>query len=59
MFTLEQQIFSVSSAMEKGWFYSTPRVFQEFQQKFPDFQSTQPTTCPESLQMRKHVFGNR
>jgi hypothetical protein len=22
------------------WSYSTPRVFQEFQQKFPDFQGT-------------------
>jgi transposase len=27
--------------LENGeWSYSTPRVFQEFQQKFPDFQGT-------------------
>jgi hypothetical protein len=34
--------------------YSTHRVFEEFQQKFPDFQRT----YLESLQMSKHVFGN-
>jgi hypothetical protein len=43
----------------EAWSYSRPRVFEEFQQKFPNFQGTKPTTCPESLQMRKHVFGNR
>jgi hypothetical protein len=40
----------------KAWSYSTPRVFEEFQQKFLDFQGTEPTTCPESLQMRKTCF---
>jgi hypothetical protein len=44
MFTLEQKIFIVQcyfingERLENGeWSYSTPRVFEEFQQKFPDF----------------------
>jgi hypothetical protein len=28
---------SVSSAIEKSWSYSTPRVFEEFQQSFRTF----------------------
>jgi hypothetical protein len=46
MFTLEQKfsLYSVTSQMEKDengeWSYSTPRLFEEFQQKFPDFQGT-------------------
>jgi hypothetical protein len=44
MFTLEQKIFLVLYKMEKDengeWSYSTPRLFKEFQQKFPDFQGT-------------------
>jgi hypothetical protein len=47
MFTLEQNIFIVQcyfrngERLEKGeWSYSTLRVFEEFQQKFPDFQHT-------------------
>jgi predicted chitinase len=38
------QIYNDSGEMERlengEWSYSTPRVFQEFQQKFPDFQGT-------------------
>jgi hypothetical protein len=41
-------------AWERRMTYSTHRVFEEFQQKFPDFQRT----YLESLQMSKHVFGN-
>jgi hypothetical protein len=47
MFALEQNIFIVQyycrngERLEKGeWSYSTLRVFEEFQQKFPDFQNT-------------------
>jgi hypothetical protein len=47
MFTLEQNIFIVhcyftnGERLENGeWSHSTPRVFEEFQQKFPDFQGT-------------------
>jgi hypothetical protein len=49
MFTLEQKIFIVQCYFTNGeekrlengeWSYSTPRVFEEFQQKFPDFQDT-------------------
>jgi hypothetical protein len=47
MFTLEQQIFIVQcifsnrERLENGeWSYSTSRVFEEFQQKFPNFQGT-------------------
>jgi hypothetical protein len=47
MFTLEQKIFIVKyyftngERLENGeWSYSTSRVFEEFQQKFPDFQGT-------------------
>jgi hypothetical protein len=45
--------------LRKAWSYSTPRVFEEFQQKFPDFQGTYPTESPESLQMRKHVYNRQ
>jgi hypothetical protein len=45
MFALEQNIFIVQyyfrngERLEKGeWSYWTLRVFEEFQQKFPDFQ---------------------
>jgi hypothetical protein len=45
MFTLEQKIFIVQCYLTNGerlengeWSYSRPRVFEEFQQKFPDFQ---------------------
>jgi hypothetical protein len=47
MFTLEQKMFIVQcyfrngETLENGELsYSTPRVFEEFQQKFPDFQGT-------------------
>jgi hypothetical protein len=47
MFTLEQNIFIVQCYFRNGeklengeWSYSTPRVFEELQQKFPDFQGT-------------------
>jgi hypothetical protein len=39
MFTLEQQIFIVQHFFNNGE-YSTPQVFEEFQQKFPDFQGS-------------------
>ncbi|CAH1378302.1 unnamed protein product [Tenebrio molitor] len=61
MFTLEQKIFVVQCYFRNGerlengeWSYSTSRVFEEFQQKFPDFQGT--ITWPESLQMLKTCF---
>jgi hypothetical protein len=60
MFTLEQKIFIVQCYFRNGerlkngeWSYSTPRVFEEFQQKFPDFQGTY-KNLPESLQMAKY-----
>jgi hypothetical protein len=47
MFTLEQNIFIVQCYFTNGerlengeWSYSTPRVFEKFQQKFPDFHGT-------------------
>jgi hypothetical protein len=47
MFTLEQNIFIVQCYFRNGeqlengeWSYSPPRVFEELQQKFPDFQGT-------------------
>jgi hypothetical protein len=47
MFTLEQKIFIVQCYFRNGerlengeWCYSTSRVFEELQQKFPDFQGT-------------------
>jgi hypothetical protein len=47
MFTLEQKMFIVQCYSRNGerlengeWSYSTPRVFEKFQQKFPDFQAT-------------------
>jgi hypothetical protein len=46
MFTLEQTIFIVQcyftngERLENEWSYSTPRVFEEFQQKSPDFPGT-------------------
>jgi hypothetical protein len=47
MFTLEQKIFIVQfyftngERLENGeWSYSAPRIFEEFQQKFPNFQGT-------------------
>jgi hypothetical protein len=43
MFTSEKKIFYFRNRerLENGeWCYSTPRVFEEFQQKFPDFQGT-------------------
>jgi hypothetical protein len=42
MFTLEQQIFIVQfffSKWRKAWSYSTPRVFEEFQQNFRTFKA--------------------
>jgi hypothetical protein len=45
MFTLEQKIFIVQCYLRNGerlengeWSYSTPRGFEQFQQKFSDFQ---------------------
>jgi hypothetical protein len=36
-----QRYFRNGERLENGeWFYSTPRVFEEFQHKFPDFQGT-------------------
>jgi hypothetical protein len=41
MFTLEQTIFIVQCYFRNDEsFYSTPLIFEEFQQKFPDFQGT-------------------
>jgi hypothetical protein len=47
MFTLEQKMFIVQCYFRNGerlenaeWSYSIPPVFEEFQQKFPDFQGT-------------------
>jgi hypothetical protein len=41
MFTPEQKIFIGQCNFRNGEsFYSTPLVFEEFQQKFPDFQGT-------------------
>jgi hypothetical protein len=47
MFTLEQENFIGQCYFRNGerldngeWSYSTPRVFEECQQKFPDFQGT-------------------
>jgi hypothetical protein len=41
MFTLEQKIFIVQCYFRNGESsYSTPLVFEEFPQKFPDFQGT-------------------
>jgi hypothetical protein len=47
MFTLEQKIFIVECYFTNGerlengeWSYSTPPVFEEFRQKFADFQGT-------------------
>jgi hypothetical protein len=47
MFTLEQKMFIVECYFRNGerlengeCSYSTPRVFEEFQQNFPDFQGT-------------------
>jgi hypothetical protein len=41
MFTLEQKFFIVQCYFRNGESsYSTPWVFEEFQQKFPDFQGT-------------------
>jgi transposase len=41
MFTLEQKKFRNGERLENGeWSYSTLRVFEEFQQKFLDFQGT-------------------
>jgi hypothetical protein len=41
MFTSEQKIFIVQCYFRNGESsYSTPLVFEEFQQKFPDFQGT-------------------
>jgi hypothetical protein len=41
MFTSEQNIFIVQCYFRNGESsYSTPLVFEEFQQKLPDFQAT-------------------
>jgi hypothetical protein len=47
MFTLKQKIFIVHCYFRNGerlengeWSYLTPRVFEEFRQKFLDFQGT-------------------
>jgi hypothetical protein len=47
MFTLEQKHFIEQCYCRNGerlengeWSYSTPRVFEKFQQKFPEFQGT-------------------
>jgi hypothetical protein len=41
MFTLEQTIFIAQCYFRNDEsFCSTPRIFEEFQQKFPDFQGT-------------------
>jgi hypothetical protein len=41
--------------------YLIPRVFEEFQQKFPDFSRHLPKTCPDYFVFPylKHVFKNR
>jgi hypothetical protein len=40
MFTLEQTIFIVQCYFRNGERLETPRVFEEFQQKFPEIQGT-------------------
>jgi hypothetical protein len=67
MFTLEQNIFIVQCYFTNGerlengeWPYSTPRVFDQFQQKFPDFQGTyQQLALIISFSLKNNVFKNR
>jgi hypothetical protein len=59
-----QCYFRNRERLENGeWSYSTPRVFKEFQQKFPDFQGTYiPTTCLDYFvfpYLKNNVFKNR
>jgi hypothetical protein len=65
VFTLEQKIFIVrcyftnGKRLENGeWSYLTPRVFEEFQQKFPDL----PTTCLDYFvfpYLKNNMFKNK
>jgi hypothetical protein len=68
MFTLKQNIFIVQCYFTNGerngqWSYSLPRVFEQFQQKFPDFQGMYlPTTCLVYFifpYLKNNVFKNR
>jgi hypothetical protein len=65
MFILEQKNFIVQCCFTNGerlengeWSYSTPQVFEEFEQKFPDFQGT----CLDYFifpYLKNNVFKNR
>jgi hypothetical protein len=63
MFPLQQKncYFTNGERLENGeWSYSSPRVFKEFQQKFPDFQGT--TTCLDYFvfqYLKNNLFKNR
>jgi hypothetical protein len=61
MFTLEQQIFIVQCFFSNRERLGSTRhleFLRNFNKSFRTFTALNRTTCPESLQMRKHVFGN-
>jgi hypothetical protein len=58
MFTLEQQIFIVQCFFSNGERLGPIRHL-EFLRNFNKNFRTFKAPCPESLQMRKQVFGNR
>jgi hypothetical protein len=57
MFNLEQQMFIVQCFFSNRERLGPIRHLEFLRNfnKFPDFQGTYPTTCPESLQMRKNA----
>jgi hypothetical protein len=69
MFTLGQKIFIVQCYFTNGkrlengeWSYSTPRVFEEFQQKISELSRHLPTTCLDYFvfaYLKSNVFKNR
>jgi hypothetical protein len=67
MFTLEQKMFIVQYYFRNGerlengeWSYSTPQIFEEFQQKVPDFQGTyQQLALSIFPYVKNNVFKNR
>jgi hypothetical protein len=59
-----QCYFRNGERLENGeWSYSAPRVFEEFQKKFPDFQGTYlPAICLDYFvfpYLKNNVFKNR
>jgi hypothetical protein len=65
MFTLEQNIFIVQCYFRNGESsYCTPRVFEVFQQKFPDFQGNYQQlaliffSIPEKQCVQKQAWHN-